>query len=116
MNAYTCSSALHLDRAARHEDNNHNCEIIVTLWHEDGTDTRHGLLMSAPMVDDTPDFITAWDEGYYTPADPDTFSTAMRDEPELGEFEYWDGITDEFDKVYPPREFELKMRAKREKH
>ena len=40
----------------------------------------------------------------------------MRDEPELGDFEYWDGITDEFDKVYQPGEFELKMRAKREKH
>lgn len=113
MNAYTCSSALHLDRAARHEDNTHNCEVIATLWHEDGTETTHALLMSAPMEDDRPDFITAWDEGYYDPVDPDAFNAAMRDQPELGELDYWDGISDEFDSIYPPSNLILKLRAQR---
>lgn len=113
MNAYTCSSALQLDRAARQENTHHNCEVIATLWHEDETVTTHALLMSAPMDDDRPDLTTAWDEGYYDPVDPDAFNAAMRDNPELGELECWDGISDEFDSIYPPSNLILKIRAQR---
>lgn len=89
MNAYTCSTAAHLDRAARSEDNYQNYEVIATIYHEDETVTTHALYMSTredqPLYD-------AWDEEAWEAVNPAEFNKALETREEI-EFEEWDGYT-----------------------
>lgn len=95
-------------------DKHAEVEAVATLWHADGTTTTHGLLMTAPVYDEHLDLLEAWDECSFQPADPSAFNAAMGEDVELGELEVWDGISPEFDKMWPPSESTLRSRAARE--
>lgn len=89
MNAYTCSSALTLDRAARSEDSYQNYEVIATIYHEDETVTTHALYMS---VNEGEDFYDSWIFEGWEAVNPAEFNKALETREEI-EFEEWDGHT-----------------------
>lgn len=85
-------------------------EAVATLAHPDGTTTRHGIILTAPVYDERPDLLEAWDNEDYEPVNFNEFAQAMRTAEELVDLDIWDGVTPEFDRLYRPSALTLAMR------
>lgn len=91
MNAYTCSSALHLDRAARQPEPT-GVEAIITITHEDDTVSYHPVYVD--MYEGT-SLDHAYADDSYGALDEERLEEArktMADE----EIDYWYDMEDEW--------------------
>ena len=91
MNAYTCSSALHLDRAARQPEPT-GVEAIVTITHEDETVTYHPIYVD--MYEDM-SLVSAYINDMYGALDEKRLEEARKDAVD-DDVDYWDDMEDEW--------------------
>ena len=96
MDAYTCSSAAALDRAARQPEPT-GVEAIITVFHEDETVTYHPVYVD--MYEGT-SLVHAYADDSYGALDEERLEQArktMADE----EIDYWYDMEDEWAGVNP---------------
>lgn len=91
MNAYTCSSAALLDRAARQPEPT-GVEAIVTITHEDETVTYHPIYVD--MYEDM-SLVSAYASDMYGALDENRLEEARKDAVD-DDVDYWDDMEDEW--------------------
>lgn len=91
MNAYTCSSAAHLDRAARQPEPT-GVEAIVTITHEDETVTHHPIYVD---MYEGMSLVSAYVNDMYGALDEERLRKARKTAVD-DEVDYWDDMEDEW--------------------